>query len=345
MEITMEESNSEIIIYTSDDAETHIEVRLENETVWLSQLQMSELFQTTKQNISLHIKNVFDDGELDKSSTVKDYLTVQKEGSRDVERSVSFYNLDVIISVGYRVKSHRGTQFRIWATQKLREFIIKGFVLDDNRLKNPTDDDYFDELIERVRDIRTSERRFYQKITDIYATSVDYDKGAEITKEFFATVQNKMHWAIHGHTAQELIKERVDSNKPNMGLTYFEGDRITQSDVTIAKNYLFEDELGELNLIVDQYLSFAELQAKQRKPMYMKDWIAKLDGFLQLNDRDILQGAGKISKKLGEQIAVKEYREFKKIQDVQKVSDFDEVVNKVETAKKLTKEGGKNDKK
>lgn len=335
-------SESDIVIYTAEDDRTKIEVRLENETVWLNQLQMADLFQTTKQNIGSHIKNIFSEGELEENSVVKKYFTTAQDNK---DYLTNHYNLDVIISVGYRVKSHRGTQFRIWATQQLRELIVKGFVMDDERLKDPNGTDYFDELIERVRDIRTSERRFYQKITDIYATSVDYDPKAEETQEFFATVQNKMHWAIHGHTAQEVIVERADRNKPNMGLTSYEGDKIRQSDVTIAKNYLSQDELEQLKLIVDQYLSFAEFQARQKKPMYMRDWIRKLDDFLHLNERDILRDAGRISKKIGEQKAIKEYKAFKVIQDKNYISDFDKVAAKYLEAKpkpkKKTKSKGK----
>lgn len=322
------ETDSEIVIYTAEDDKTKIEVKLEDETVWLNQKQMADLFQKDKSTISRHIDNIFEEGELNRKSTVAKYATVQNEGDRTITREIDYYNLDVIISVGYRVKSHRGTQFRIWATQQLRELIVKGFVMDDDRLKNPSDTDYFDELIERVRDIRTSERRFYQKITDIYATSVDYDSRAELTQEFFATVQNKMHWAIHGHTAQEVIVERADRNKPNMGLTSYEGDKIRQSDVTVAKNYLSQDELEQLKLIVDQYLSFAEFQARQKKPMYMKDWIRKLDDFIHLNEMDILRDAGRISKKIGEQKAINEYKAFKKIQDKNFVSDFDKATAK-----------------
>lgn len=301
---------SELLIYQSSDGRTRIDVTLADDTAWLSQAQMAELFQTSKQNISQHVKKVFEEKELDQRSTVKQYLTVQSEGGRDVQRAIDFYNLDVIISVGYRVRSHRGTQFRIWATQRLREFIIKGFTLDDERLKEGgRRNDYFDELIERVREIRTSEKNFYRKITDIYSTSYDYDPNATITHQFFATVQNKFHWAIHGHTAAELIAERADSRKPNMGLTHWKGERPRKADVTVAKNYLTAEELGMLNLIVDQYLSFAEFQARQRKPMYMSDWVKKLDGFLKLNERDILDNAGKISARLGEEIA---YREFEK---------------------------------
>jgi hypothetical protein len=282
---------SELLLYQTEDGQTRVHVRLEDETVWLSQSAMVELFQTTKQNISLHIKNIFDEGELSEASVVKDYLTTATDGKG---YQVKHYNLDVIISVGYRVRSHRGTQFRIWATQRLREFIVKGFTLDDQRLKDGGwADAYFDELLERVREIRTSERPFYKKVCDIYATSVDYDPHLQASQEFFATVQNKFHYAIHGHTAAELIAERAKAEHPNMGLSNWKAGRIRKADVTVAKNYLEQEELHQLNLIVDQYLSFAELQARQRKPMHMRDWIEKLHGFLQLNDRDILKGAGK----------------------------------------------------
>jgi hypothetical protein len=317
-------SRSEILLYQSPDRRTRIDVRLDGETVWLSQAQMAELFQTTKQNISQHVKKVFEEKELEPSATVKQYLTVQAEGGRDVQRAIDFYNLDVIISVGYRVRSHRGTQFRMWATQRLREYIIKGFTLDDERLKDGgVRNDYFDELIERVRAIRTSERNFYRKVTDIYSTAYDYDPNVQITHEFFATVQNKFHWAIHGHTAAELIAARADAMKPSMGLTNWRGDRIRKADVGVAKNYLTAEELSMLNLIVDQYLSFAELQARQRKPMYMRDWIRKLDDFLTLNEREILDHAGKISARLSEE---KAWAEFEKYSARQRQTEAEEPI-------------------
>jgi len=329
------------LIYTSPDGKTRIDVQLEDETVWLSQIQMAQLFQTTKQNINLHVKNLFEEKELDPTSTVKESLTVQREGERTVRRQISLYNLDVIISVGYRVKSHRGTQFRIWATKRLREYIIKGFALDDERLKDGgTRNDYFDELIERIREIRTSEKNFYRKITDIYATSYDYDVDADITHKFFAMVQNKMHWAIHGHTAAELIAERADSRKPNMGLTSWRGDSVKRADVTVAKNYLKRDELEMLNLLVDQYLSFAELQARQRKPMYMKDWERKLNEFLKLNEREILSHLGKISAKLGDEIAGREFEKYwgKQQAQVKGVPDLEKSVNKIRSSRKSTED-------
>ena len=333
----MLESNSEIIFYRAEDGTTKIDVRLEKETVWLNQVQMAALFQTTKQNISLHINNLFEEGELNREASVKDYLTVQIEGKRDVSRSIEHYNLDVIISVGYRVKSNRGTQFRIWATQRIKEYLVRGFVLDDERLKQARND-YFDELLERVRDIRTSEKIFYRKVTDIYATSVDYNPEAKATQEFFATVQNKFHYAIHGHTASELIAERADSKKPYMGLTSWKGSKIKKTDVTIAKNYLSEEEIKQLNLIVDQYLSFAELQAMQRKSMTMQDWINKLHDFLTINERTVLMDAGRIQKKIGEEIALKELVKYQEIQKQKELenpsSDFDKAVKKLTERKK-----------
>jgi hypothetical protein len=328
----MAEAHSEILIYQSPDGKTRVDVTLADETVWLSQAQMAELFQTTKQNISLHVKNVFEENELQENSVVKEYLTTAQDGKR---YRTKFYNLDVIISVGYRVRSHRGTQFRIWATQRLREYIVKGFTLDDERLKEGgRRNDYFDELIERVREIRTSEKNFYRKITDIYSLSYDYNSNATITHEFFATVQNKFHWAIHGHTAAELIAERADARKPNMGLTHWKGDHPRKADVTVAKNYMTADELQMLNLIVDQYLSFAEFQARQRKPMYMRDWIKKLDSFLQLNERDILKDAGRISARLSEEIA---YREFDKFWERQEQTEKGNPVGTLEESVRKTR--------
>jgi hypothetical protein len=327
---------SEIIIYQSKDGITKVDVKMENETVWLSINQMAELFQTTKQNISLHIQNIFDEAELQEEATVKEYLTVQKEGSRNVKRTLQYYNLDVIISVGYRVKSHIGTHFRIWATQRLKEYIIKGFVMDDERLKEARNY-YFDELLARIRDIRSSEKVFYRKVCDIYATSIDYEPNTDLTKDFFATVQNKFHWAIHVHTAAELLMLRADANKPNMGLTNFPGSDIKKQDVVIAKNYLNEDELDQLNRIVNQYLEFAELQALQRKPMYMKDWVAKLNAFLTLNDREILNHSGKTSHEAAEAFVFAEYEKYKTEERKrleQAEDDLDKAMKKLEAKKK-----------
>jgi hypothetical protein len=296
--------NGQFLVYQTDDGQLKIDVRLEGETAWLTQTHMAELFQTTVPNVSMHLRNVYAEGELQAAATVKEFLIVRQEGNRQVSRSVEHYNLDAIISVGYRVKSAVATRFRIWATQKLREFIVKGFVLDDERLKNPDQPfDYFEELLRRIQDIRTSERRFYQKITDIYATSVDYDPTQPASIEFFQTVQNKMHWAITGQTAAEIIHARADSKKPHMGLTNWRGAKVRKQDVIIAKNYLNEDELAALNNLVEQYLVFAEGQAMRRVPMHMRDWIAKLNGFLTLNERAILNHAGKISHEMAKELA------------------------------------------
>ncbi len=272
---------------------------------------MAELFQATKQNISLHIRNIFKEGELDQHSVVKEYLTTASDGKRYKTR---FYNLDVIIAVGYRVRSHRGTQFRRWTTERLREYIVKGFTLDDERLQEPGGLDYFDELLERIRAIRASEKRFYQKIRDIYATSIDYDPNHPMSGEFFATVQNKLHYAITGRTAAELIAERADAMKPYMGLTSWKGSgrgrQFTKTDIMVVKNYLSEEELSTLNLIVSQYLDFAELQARGRKPMHMADWKAKLDVFLTLNDQDILTDADRASAQLAKDLAESEFEKY-----------------------------------
>jgi hypothetical protein len=286
---------ADLFLYQTEDGRTRIDVRLDGETAWLSLGQMTELFQRDKSVISRHIKNVFDEGELTPDATVAKSATVQREGEREVTREVEYFNLDVIISVGYRVKSHRGTQFRIWATQRLREYIVKGFTLDDDRLKRGGGGNYFDELLGRIRDIRSSEKVFWRKVLEIYATSIDYDPSFDASQRFFATVQNKMHWAAHGHTAAEVIAARADVAKPNMGLTTWAGDTPRKADVAVAKNYLAESELEALNRIVNAYLEFAELQAMNRKPMYMADWIAKLDDFLRLSDREILRHAGKVS--------------------------------------------------
>lgn len=302
----------QFLVYQTEDGKLKIDVRFEGETVWLTQAHMAELFQTTQQNISLHLQNIFEEGELSREATHKEFLSVRREGARNVSRSLDFYNLDAIISVGYRVKSAVATRFRIWATQRLREYIVKGFVLDDERLKNPDlPFDYFEELTRRIQDIRTSERRFYQKITDIYATSIDYDPTQEISLLFFKTVQNKVHWAITGQTAAEIVHDRVDAAKPNLGLTNWRGAVIRKQDICIAKNYLTEPELAALNNLVEQYLIFAEGQAMRRIPMHMADWIKKLDAFLTLNERDILTHAGRISHEMAHAKAEMEYDKFK----------------------------------
>lgn len=301
--------STEIILYRTEDGHTRIEVHMQDDTVWLTQAQMAELFVTTKQNVSLHIQNIFRENELAENSVVKESLTTATDGK---EYRTKIYNLDVIISVGYRVKSLRGTQFRIWATQRLREYLIKGFTMDDDRLKRLGGGVYFEELLTRIRDIRSSEKIFWRKVLEIYATSADYDPALETSRKFFATIQNKMHWAAHGHTAAEVISERADATKPNMGLTSWAGDRPKKSDAAVAKNYLTEEELSALNLIVSMYLDFAELQALNRRPMYMADWIAKLDDFLRVSDRNLLTHAGHISHEAAQTAAD---REFAKYQD------------------------------
>lgn len=307
----MSDNPSQFIIYQSEDGQIKLDVRFLDETVWLTQVLMAELFQTSTDNVGLHLKNIYAEGELDENSTTEDFSVVRPEGSRQVKRNLKHYNLDAIISVGYRVQSHTATRFRQWATQHLREFIVKGFVLDDERMKNPDQPfDYFEELTRRIQDIRTSEKRFYQKITDIYATSVDYDPTLDSSIMFFKTVQNKVHWAITGHTAAEIIHNRVDSDKANMGLTNWRGVKVRKQDVVNAKNYLDEDELQALNNLVEQYLVFAEGQAMRRIPMSMSDWLKKLDGFLSLNDRNILNHAGKVSHQMAKQLAEQEYDKF-----------------------------------
>jgi len=332
----MEENKSQIIIYQTENGETKLDVRFQNETVWLTQKLMAELFQTSVPNINMHLKNIFEEGELEENRTIKDFLIVQKEGNRDVKRRQVFYNLDAIISVGYRIKSHVATKFRQWATNQLREYIVKGFVLDDERLKNPDlPFDYFEELEKRIQDIRTSEKRFYRKITDIYATSVDYDPTLEISISFFKTVQNKLHWAITGQTAAEIISQRANSSKENMGLTTWRGENIRKTDVSIAKNYLKEDELSALNNLVEQYLIFAQGQAQRRVPMYMNNWIEKLNGFLTLNDREILNNAGTISHELGKENAEREYKKFRETkQKTIGEGDFEKAFKKIENKKR-----------
>lgn len=328
----------QFLIYQSEDGSTRIDVMLEAETLWLNQKQLTELFGKAKGTISEHIKHIFEDGELTPAATVRLFRTVQPEGGRDVTREVEHYNLDMVLALGFRVRSPVGVRFRQWANDKLKEYIIKGFVLDDARLKNPWKGrDYFDELTRRLQDIRTSERRFYQKITDIYATSVDYDASHALTQTFFATVQNKVHYAIHGQTAAELITARADSSQPNMGLTTWEGARIRKTDVSVAKNYLNEEELRALNNLAEQYLIFAEGQAMRRIVMAMQDWISKLEGFLTLNDREILQGAGKVSAELAKAHAEQEFGKFRVLDDQRFESDFDQMVKQL-PAKKPMKE-------
>jgi len=312
---------SEIILYQTQDGRTRIQCRFEDETLWLTQVQIAELFQTTVPNINLHLKAIYAEGELAAEATIKSHLMVRLEGSRQVSRPVLHYSLPVILAVGFRVRSHRGTQFRQWATARLSEYLVKGFTMDDERLKNPPGKgqvDYFDELLERIRDIRSSERRFYQKVLDIYATSVDYTANAEQSRRFFAAVQNKMHWATHGHTAAEVIAERADAAKPFMGLrTTQPGGIVRKDDVTIAKNYLTEDELQVLNRIVNFYIEFAELKALERKPMTMQDWITKLDEFLKISGRRLLDHAGTISAESAKTKAEVEYARYRSLLDAQ----------------------------
>ena len=318
------DNQSQFIIYQAENGETRLDVRFQNETVWLTQALMADLFQTTKQNISQHLKNIFSEQELVEISVVKDFFTTAADGKK---YQTKHYNLDAIISVGYRVQSHTATRFRQWATRQLREYIVKGFVLDDERLKNPDQPfDYFEELTRRIQDIRTSEKRFYQKITDIYATSVDYDPTLDTSISFFKTVQNKVHWAITGNTAAEIIHQRANSQKDNMGLTSWRGNKVRKQDVAIAKNYLNEEELKSLNNLVEQYLIFAEGQAMRRIPMSMADWLQKLDGFLTLNDRNILDHAGKISHQIAKQQAEQEYDKFQQQRLVDETAQADETL-------------------
>lgn len=300
-------STGELILYTTEDGGTRIRLRAEDGTVWLSQLEMAELFSSSKQNIGQHIKNVFAEGELAEHSVVKQNFTTASDGKR---YRTMLYNLDMILAVGYRVRSHRGTQFRQWATTHLREFLVKGFVMDDDRLKDPGGWDYFDELIQRIRDIRASEKRFYQKIRDIYATAVDYDGTTEQAQRFFAKTQNKMLWAITGHTAAELIAARSNSGQPNMGLTSWKGGRVRRGDVGVAKNYLQQPEADALNRIVVMYLDYAESMALRRKTMTMQEWSDKLDAFLAFNEREVLTHAGRVSAEMAERLALERYSEF-----------------------------------
>ncbi|MCP4415193.1 MAG: virulence RhuM family protein [Chloroflexi bacterium] len=292
----MADSDNQIILYQTANGETKIQVTMLDETVWLTQKQMANLFQKDVRTINEHIKNIYSEGELEEVSTIRKIRIVQQEGTRKVNRNVAHYNLDVIISVGYRVKSHRGTQFRIWATQTLREYLIKGFVMNDERLKG-SEQNYFDELVERVRRIRTSEKQFYRKVLDIFSTSIDYNTKTAQAQQFFATVQNKFHYAIHGRTAAELISERVDSSSKTMGLTNWSGGIVTAKDAKVAKNYLEEIEIKKLELLVEQFLVYAELRAVEQRPMYMGQWVEKLDEFLRFNEKEVLQGKGKVSRK------------------------------------------------
>jgi hypothetical protein len=330
-----EKKNSELLLYQSEDGTIKIQVRLEDNTVWLTQADMVELFQSSKSNISEHIKHIFEEGELTASSTVRKFRTVRLEGGRQVEREMEHYNLDVIISVGYRVKSLRGTQFRIWATERLREYLIKGFTMNDDLLKQGGG--YFEELLERIRDIRSSEKIFYRKVLEIYSTSIDYDPRAEITQHFFQTVQNKLHWAAHGHTAAEIIYQRANAQLPFMGLTAFKGKKPTKQEIGVAKNYLTEEELSILNRLVSAYLDIAEVNAMQRKPMYMKDWILVLDGFIKMSRQDVLVNAGKISAELAQRKALAEYEAYKQKTDEELSEVEKQFIASIEQANKKLK--------
>ncbi|OGL22482.1 cell filamentation protein Fic [Candidatus Saccharibacteria bacterium RIFCSPHIGHO2_01_FULL_45_15] len=327
-------AKSDFLLYTSPDGDVKVDVFFEDETVWLTQKRMAELFGVDVRTVNDHLLNIFEIKELDADRTIRKIRIVQHEGTRKVEREVNFYNLDAIISVGYRVNSQQATQFRIWATKTLRNFIIKGFALDSDRLKNGSHfgKDYFDELLEQIREIRASERRFYQKVTDIYATAIDYDRNAPVTRDFYATMQNKLHWAIHGQTAAELIASRADAKKPHMGLQTWRDSpkgKILKSDVSVGKNYLGDTQLQELNRVVTMYLDYAENQAQRRLPMKMADWASKLDAFLQFNEYEILKDPGKVSMAAAKKLAEKEFETFRVAQDKEFESDFDEAVKNI----------------
>lgn len=336
----MSETNKEsnFLFYSTEEGKTSIQIIVDKneETIWATQKTIAEIFGVDRTVVTKHLKSIYKEGELEKNGTSAKFALVQKEGERDVKRNIEYYNLDSIISVGYRVNSTKATRFRIWATKTIREYLIKGFVLDDDRLKqgkNIFDKDYFEELLERIREIRASERRFYQKITDLYTTASDYDKKNAITRKFFATVQNKLEYAITKKTAPEIIKSRADSKKPNMGLTSWKNEKkrgkILKSDVSVAKNYLTHDEITELNILVNMYLDFAELQAKRKNIMTMDDWANKLDSFLEFNEYDLLNNAGKIQAKVAKKFAEYEYTKFRVIQDIEYQSDFDKMANEL----------------
>ena len=330
--------SNKIIIYNTEDGKAKINLRLEDGTVWLNQLQIAELFQMTKQNISKHIKAILEDGELSEDSTVNYQLTVQKEGNREIERNIAFYNLDMILAIGYRVRSPRGVQFRKYASTVLKEYLIKGFAMDDNRLKNFGGGNYFKELLERIRDIRSSEKVFYRQVLELFSTSIDYDKNSKEAKKFFATVQNKMHYAIHNQTASELIYDRVDGNKEFMGLTTFKGELPTLTEAKTAKNYLNEKELRGLNQLVSGYLDFAERQAEREKAMTMADWIKHVDNILQATGENILENAGKVSRK---QMEKKVDEEYKKYSDYTLTSVEKDYLEEIKNIEKIAKKGGK----
>ena len=330
--------SNQIIIYNTEDGKSKINLKLEDGTVWLNQLQIAELFQTTKQNVSKHIKAILEDGELSEVSTVNYQLTVQKEGNREIERNIAFYNLDMILAIGYRVRSPRGVQFRKYASTVLKEYLIKGFAMDDDRLKNFGGGNYFKELLERVRDIRSSEKVFYRQVLDLFSTSIDYDRNSDEAKKFFATVQNKMHYAIHHKTASELIFDRVDGDKEFMGLTTFKGVLPTLSEAKTAKNYLNEKELRGLNQLVSGYLDFAERQAEREIAMTMADWVNHVDNILQATGEDVLENAGKISRKQMEEKVLKEYKKYSEHTLTQVEKDY---LDEIKSIEKIAKKGGK----
>ncbi|MDH2918849.1 MAG: virulence RhuM family protein [Sideroxydans sp.] len=340
--------SGEFLLYQTEDAQTRVQLRMSEGAVWMTQKQLADLYQVSVPAIAQHIRNVFAERELTPAATVKEYLIVATEAARNVERRVSHYRLEMVLAIGYRVRSHRGTQFRRWATEQLKSYLVKGFVLDDERFKRGGDDAYFDELLARIRDIRSSEKVFWKKVLDIYATSIDYDPSAEASQRFFATMQNKMHWAAHGHTAAELISMRADAAAPNMGLTSWagasKGAAVRKADVSVAKNYLNEEELGTLNRVVNAYLEFAELQAQSRREMTMSAWIAKLDDFLRLSDREVLTHAGKISADVAQAKAEAEFGVFQQRQlasPSRAEQDFEAAITKevkaIEQVKRVTK--------
>jgi len=329
--------HGQILFYQSEDGHSRIEVRVEDETVWLSQKALSELYNVDVATINEHLRHIYEEGELDRNRTIRKFLIVRSEGSRQVNREVAHVNLQAILSVGYRVRSHRGTQFRRWATERLHEYLVKGFTLDDQRLKEMKviGQDYFDELLERIREIRASEKRFYKRILDLYALSTDYDPNTEESHLFFANVQNKLHFAVTHKTAAELIAERADSTKPNMGLTTWKGAKVRRGDVTVAKNYLSADEISELNRVVNMYLDYAEDQARRHNPVYMRDWREKLDAFLKFNEREILDDLGKISHEVAEALAIEQFEQFDEGRRLEEGKKEDEELE--EEVKKLRK--------
>lgn len=326
--MTKEKNKNYLIIYQDDNGLVKVNVRFANEDVWLTQGQLAEIYDTTQENVSMHISNIYKDGELEHERTYKKFLLVRQEGTRSVQRNIDHYNLDMIIALGYRVQSQVATRFRRWATERLHEYIQKGFAMDDDRLKQGGNR-YFRELLQRIRDIRTSERNFYQQITDIYATSVDYDPRTNLTRTFFATVQNKLHYAVHEHTAAEIIYDRVDSEKPLVGMTNFKGDYVTKDDIKIAKNYLTEKELQRLNLLVSQFLDFAEFQALEERPMRMADWIAALDNQIIALQRKLLEGKGSVSHQEAIEKAEREFNIYRQREMAQLESDFDKMVKRL----------------